>query len=150
MAALLGALHKGPELGAAAATSALLITACDLHVRFEQYRRYPFALCRLCKRYNPDEALLACMNFLGVEATELDVGLSLPLQRRAQRYETETEQIAFLARDDVQEMLVTFLVGAAASTLEVEPPRASERVGGGPSLPRRHSIKGLHPAALQG
>ena len=60
------------------------------------------------------------MNFLGVEATELDVGLSLPLQRRAQRYETETEQIAFLARDDVQEMLVTFLVGVAASTLEVE------------------------------
>ena len=70
--------------------------------------------------YNFDHALLACMNFLEVEATELDVGLSLSLQRRARTYATEIEQISFLASHEVQELLVTFLVNAAASNLEVE------------------------------
>jgi len=60
------------------------------------------------------------MNFLEVEATELDVGLSLPLQRRARTYATEIEQISFLASHEVPELLVTFLVSAAASTLKVE------------------------------
>ena len=71
--------------GAAATTSALLITACDLQVRFEQHKRYSFALWRLCKMYNSDHALEACMNFLEVEAAELDVGLSLPLQQRVRK-----------------------------------------------------------------
>ena len=70
--------------------------------------------------YNSDHALLACMNFLEVEATELDVGLSLPLQQRARTYAMKIEQISFLASHEVQELLVTFLVSVAASTLEVE------------------------------
>ena len=44
----------------------------------------------------------------------------MPLQQRARTYATEIEQISFLASHEVQELLVTFLVSAAASTLEVE------------------------------
>ena len=68
---LLDALRKDSELDAAAATSGLFITACDLQLRFEQ---------------------------------------------RARTYETESGQISFLASHEVQDMLVTFLIGVAAST----------------------------------
>ena len=46
----LAALHQGLVLEPAAATCVLLLTVADLVVRFDVFLRYPFKLCRMCRK----------------------------------------------------------------------------------------------------
>lgn len=50
---LIGSIWKDPALAVGPAFSALLATAVDLILRLNVYRRYPFRMCLLCRRWFP-------------------------------------------------------------------------------------------------
>ena len=50
---LVGVMPDDPLLELEPATSNLLATAADLILRFNCLDRYPFILCRLCKKWFP-------------------------------------------------------------------------------------------------
>ena len=116
---LLTELWRDPTLDAGACISAMLLTVCDIVLRFRVFLGYPYRLCSLCRRFNP-EYLVACMHFLRAEDSALDVGLSIPLRKLARAQGDELLQIRFLTSDAVQGALEDLFDGASGSTLEVE------------------------------
>ena len=74
---LLLALHLDANLDVNAAVALLLGTAIELCLRFQQYRAWPYKAWMLCRLYNPQGYIVACMDFVQMPAEHLDVGLGL-------------------------------------------------------------------------
>jgi hypothetical protein len=116
---LLVQLWRDPGLDVGACVSAMMLTTCDLLLRFAEYQGYPCKLCLLCRRWNP-KYLVACMQFVAEDEDNLDLGFSAELRKLMKALGGETLQIRFLARDDVQEALENVFTGGSGSTMDVE------------------------------
>ena len=77
---LLGVMPNDELLKLAPATSNLLATAADLINRFNRLQRYPFILCRLCRKWFPHRYMQTILQFLNEEDDALDVGVSMQLR----------------------------------------------------------------------
>ena len=95
---LLCALHEDPGLDVAAAVTAILATVCDLELRLAQYEGYPCALWKLTRKLNPRGWPSDCLTFLPAPSHQLDVGLSLALQKLAMVAGSEAGGCAFSPR----------------------------------------------------
>ena len=113
---LVSQLHLDPDLDVGACVTHLLGVVCDAALRFKQYREYPYACWRLCKAYN-GSAPLACVEFLRLPPSALDVGFGSPLQQLALDGFSEPKAVDFLLRDDVQPSLANVFAVAAVSSL---------------------------------
>jgi len=83
------------------------------------------------------------MLFLREQATSLDFGLSLPLQRLAKSRGGDSEMLQrrFLTSSSVQEILEDLFIGSAASTMNVERKHVETKrneVSTGGSYPKPH------------
>ena len=108
------------DLDIGLATGALFATAANVFLRFDVYCAYPWRLWELCRQFNTHGWLTAIVGFLHTHEAELDVGLSLELQRAAWQQGEEPTAIGFLASDATQDFLELFCRSVEASTLEVE------------------------------
>jgi hypothetical protein len=77
---LFGVLSNGPLLETGPAITSLLATSTDLILRFNKLLEFPFALCRLCRRWFPASYLHSITDFVTMDAERLDVGVGLQLR----------------------------------------------------------------------
>ena len=119
MTHILSQLWRDPEIVVGACVSAMLLTMCDIVLRFAMYSAYPYKLCYLCARFNANY-LVACIQFLQEPFEVLDLGLSWPLQELAKSHGPELSQIKFLTSPLVQIALCYVFVGGSGSSLNVE------------------------------
>ena len=107
------------DLDVGAAISALLATVLDSVLRFAFFEAWPFLSCMLCMKYN-DDYMDACMAFLHMSPTDLDVGFGQVLQRIALDQGTEASALNWLLSPTVQDTIVHVLENGAVSSLPVE------------------------------
>ena len=117
---VLGEMHQDPKLEHGAATGNLLAVAMDLKLRLDQYRLYPFLLCRMCRRWFPLTFLRACKDFLGLLPGKLDTGLSLPFQEFALTHGNSMECIHWLSSPPAQDFLEHFVLAIFLHSLNAE------------------------------
>ena len=117
---IFGSMHYDRDLHVGAATSALMGTAGDLTARLNQYMLYPYSIVKLCRKWFPATFRFAITKFLQAATEALDVGFSLPLQRRALAEDGELLQRAFLLSDAVQEFLESTAEALFANSLAAE------------------------------
>ena len=117
---LFGVLHNDPLLEVGPAVANLLGTAADLVLRFNGFLRYPFFLCRLCKRWFPTTYLQTIVRFLQEESDTLDVGISMQLRDIALQERNESQALAFMMSDAVQEFLEQICKELLCHSLDVE------------------------------
>ena len=117
--AMMGKLHLDPELDVGACLATLLATAVETLIRFAHYEEYPYKCALLAAVFNPSYRN-ACLEFLKAPESSLDVGFSLPLQKRALACGNEADALRFLFSGSVQEYLATTFRASAASSLPVE------------------------------
>ena len=101
---LISSLHVDSHLDAGAAAGTLTATALDLILRFGQYKLHPARLGLMCRTWNPhymDEV----SSFLAMDPRNLDVGVSLPLLKRAWQEGSERKALAFLTSKPVQDSI---------------------------------------------
>ena len=92
----------------------------DLVLRFQEHQQHPYATCFLCRAYNKDFRI-ACLDFLQVPDSALDVGFSLQLKRLAEAAgDSEAARVAYLLADTTQRALELVFQASAASSLPVE------------------------------
>jgi len=112
-------MHLDKDLDVGAAGSALLATVLDSVLRFAFFEAWPFLSCMLCMKYN-DDYMDACMAFLHMSHTDLDVGFGQVLQRIALDQGTEAWALNWLLSPTVQDTIVHVFESGAASSLPVE------------------------------
>ena len=113
-------MHTDPDLDHSAFLTLALGTALDLVWRFQAYVEYPYLTCLLCRAYNSSWRI-ACLDFLQVPDSELDLGFSLQLKRLAfAAGESESARVNYLLSDSVQDALKCAFQASAASSLPVE------------------------------
>ena len=119
---LFRAMPRDSELQLGPAVGVLLATAADLIVRFKVFRRYPFKLCQLSRRWFPVRCYWNCLQFIHEEEGNLDVGLCLQLQRLAWANGNgcEEQALAWLASPPIQDFIVQVGREALSSSLPVE------------------------------
>ncbi|CAK0876859.1 unnamed protein product [Prorocentrum cordatum] len=153
---VLQALHADPCLDKTDCACALLTTWLHIRARFHQYSQYPARLWALTPLYNRQgRACNVCAgparggrysdaiaHFLTCDESELDVGYSVPLRRRALRERSIAGAMAFMLqrvlddlpgaggalarspprrrRPEVQEELRAILAAASTNSLEAE------------------------------
>jgi len=103
---LLGVMHRDPNLELGPATGGLLATACEITLRLNEYLKYPFLLCRMCRLWYTSSFLYECQTFVNADAATLDVGFSMQFRMLALEQGNEFMSIAWLASDEVQACLV--------------------------------------------
>ena len=115
------ALHLDASLDVNAAVALLFGTAVELCLRFEQYRDWPFKTWTLCRLYNPQGYIVACLNFVQMDSEQLDVGFGLQLHRLARRSGvTDSERVRYLVSSEVQDAVVLAFQASAVSSLPAE------------------------------
>lgn len=118
---LMSDFYLDPALDATTAVPALLGTALDVWLRFSQYQAWPYAMWKLTKKFNPDNYVGACLDFLNMKDDDLDVGFSVPLKTMALGPgNTEMQGLRWLTCDQVQSALLLILSASAASSLPIE------------------------------
>ena len=118
---LIGLLHLDPDLDMSATLAVLLSVGMELCIRFKEYMEWPFAGYKLCKKYNPDGYLTACMEFLQMPDEMLDTGLGIPLRDIATRAATSgPTRLQYLISEGVQQALELAFESSACSSLPVE------------------------------
>ena len=117
---LLGAMHHDPDLDLAAATGALLATGVDLILRLNEYKKFPYKFCTMCRKWFPVSHRASITRFLQAPAEDLDVGFSLPFQRLALSQGGELLCRAWVLSDAVQEFLEEAAIALFAHSLAAE------------------------------
>ena len=72
-----------PALDVLSTLLRLLRTQLHMIMRFDQYLKYPIRGWRLARKYNPENYVADIVEFLGLDASLLDVGYFWQLQRTA-------------------------------------------------------------------
>ena len=117
---LFAVMHKDPLLELGPAATNILGTAADLILRFNKMLRYPFILCRLCKLWFPLTYLNSIMQFLHEESAILDVGVSMQLRDIALEGRSESQALAWMMSEAVQELLEQICKKLVCHSLDVE------------------------------
>ena len=118
---VLGKLHLDPDLDVAACSSLLFATASEISMRFEQYERWPYAAWALCKEFNQDGYIQACLSFVEMDQARLDNGFGKPLRQIASRFGSgPLDQVRYLCTDSVQDAISLAFRASAVSSLQVE------------------------------
>ena len=103
---LVGVMPNDPLLELEPATSNLLATAADLILRFNCLDRYPFILCRLCKKWFPVTYLKSILEFLNISDDLLDIGTSMQLRDCAiNGTKNLNDAVTWMGSKPVQELL---------------------------------------------
>ena len=88
-------------------------------VAVQQYRCWPFAAYKLCRKFNPHGYIYAAMEFLQMPDELLDEGFGLPLRKLAFKMgKTENQRIQYLLSEAVhQSIVLAFAVSYTHLTL---------------------------------
>ena len=113
-------LHNDELLEVGPAVANLLGTAADLILRFDNFLRYPFILCRLCKAFFPQTYMQAILGFLHEESEILDVGASMQLRDIALQGRNESQALGWMMSEPVQELLQQICNQLLCHSLDVE------------------------------
>ena len=115
------ALHLDASLDVNAAVALLFGTAIELCLRFEQYRAWPYQAWTLCRVFNRQGYIVACMNFVQMPSEQLDIGFGLELQNLVRRSgPTDQDRVRYLLGDEVQNAIALAFKASAVSSLPAE------------------------------
>ena len=109
-----------PGIDIVAALGVVLGAEMEVSLRFRRYKEFPFALCKLCRRWFKNDYVLAINAFLDTAAEKLDRGMSQPLQQLAKRDRTSAESVTWMQSKPVQDFLEAFVLRCEATSLPVE------------------------------
>jgi len=118
---ILGLLHLDRDLDVSATVTLLTSVAMEICLRLREYREWPFAAFSLCRDYNQDGYLMACLNFLHTPDDQLDTGFGSALKKLALRSGAhESAHLQYLVSEPVQQAISLAFRASAVSSLPVE------------------------------
>jgi len=117
---ILGLLHHDGSLELGATASSLLGTAIDIWLRFDIFLKFPFAVCRCCRKWFSRTYLTNIFHFLHLAPEDLDVGIGLQLHALAWAQGGEMEAIRWMTADHVQAFLEQVCSAGLCTSLSAE------------------------------